>query len=163
MNLAEILRVGHALAGVAFMAGMIGRWIVIGFARRADNLDAMLLLRQTARPFGILLSGGGITLTILGIATSVALGRPMFGPLQGGRVDWLFVSVVLMLPLFLNLFFVYPKKGAAIEAALSAAATRGELTPELAAAWADPVLRYARTYEFVAVTAVLVLMIAKPF
>lgn len=40
MNFAEILLVGHALAGVAFMAGMIGRWIVIGFARRAENLEA---------------------------------------------------------------------------------------------------------------------------
>jgi hypothetical protein len=40
---------------------------------------------------------------------------------------------------------------------------QGGLTPELAAAWADPWLRLARTYELVAVSIVLALMIAKPF
>ena len=40
---------------------------------------------------------------------------------------------------------------------------RGEVTPELHAAWADPVVRAAHLYELGAVTVVLVLMLAKPF
>ena len=163
MTFAEILRLGHALAGVAFFGGMIGRWIVVGFIGRAKTIETMEILVRTARPFGLLLSGGGISLTLLGVAAAISLGRPLFGPLQGGRVDWMFVSVLLMLPIFFFLVRVYPRKGAAIESAMHTAMGTGALTNELAAAWADPVLRAARTYEFIAVTVVLVLMFAKPF
>jgi len=163
VDLAAFLRLGHALAGVAFMAGIIGNWVVVGFARRASSLEAMHLYLRASRPFGVLLTGGGITLTVLGIATAFSLGRPLFGPLSGGSVDWLFVSNVLMLPIFLALVLVYPRVGRRIRAALEDADRRGSLTPELAIAWADPRLRAARTYEAAAVTVVLALMIAKPF
>ena len=163
MSVAEILRLAHALAGVVFVSGMVGHWIVTGFIRRADSLGAMQVLVRTARPFGMLLTVGGITLTLTGVATAIALGRPMLGPLQGGHVDWMFVSVLLMLPLFINLAAVYPRKGRVIQVALNHAAAQGALTPALVAAWNDPILRAARTYELVAVTIVLILMIAKPF
>jgi hypothetical protein len=153
----------HAVAGVAFMAGIIGNWIVIGFAKRAESLDAMRVLLRAAAPFGMLLTGGGISLSLLGVATAAALGRPLFGPLQGAGADWLFVSDVLMLPLLLVVAFVYPRVGRRIRGALDHAEVGGSLTPELASAWADPRLRLGRAYEFVAVSIVLGLMIAKPF
>lgn len=163
MAFAQVLRLAHALAGVAFMAGIVGNWFVIGFARRADTLEAMRLYLRAAEPFGKLLTGGGITLTILGIAAAISLGRPLFGPLQGGSADWLFVANLLMLPLLAAVALVYPRVGRRIRAAIKDAEERGSLTPELATAWADPRLRAARTYEAVAVTIVLGLMIAKPF
>ena len=163
MDLPQLLRLGHALAGVAFAAGIVGNWVIIGFARRAPSLEAMRLYLQAATPFGNLLTGGGISLTILGVATALVLDRPLFGPFQGGHVDWLFVANLLMLPLVIAVAFVYPRVGRRIRSALQAAEAEGRLTAELAAAWADPRLRAARTYEAVAVGIVLALMIAKPF
>jgi hypothetical protein len=43
------------------------------------------------------------------------------------------------------------------------ATARGEVTPELAASWRDPVVRAAHVYELLLVAIVLVLMLAKPF
>jgi hypothetical protein len=163
MDLAQVLRLAHAFAGVAFMAGLVGRWLIIGAAKRAESLVAVHVLLRAAGPFGILLTGGGISVTVLGLATALSFGRPLFGPLQGHVPDWLFVSNLLMLPIFVFLVAVYPRAGRRIQGALEDADARGTLTPELAIAWADPRLRFARTYEFVAVTIVLGLMIAKPF
>jgi hypothetical protein len=73
------------------------------------------------------------------------------------------VSVLLILPLLAFIAVVYPTRGRAIAAAHADATARGTVTPELRAARNDPVLRWARTYELVAVVIVLGLMIAKPF
>ena len=163
MDLAGVLRLGHAFAGVAFVAGLVGYWFVLGMASRADSLPSMRLLLRAARPFGALVTGGGIGLSILGIAAAVALGRPLLGPIQGGRVDWMFVSVLLMLPIFAFLVAIYPRFARSLRAALAPADEAGTITPEIATAWADPVYRFARRYELTAVLIVLGLMIAKPF
>jgi hypothetical protein len=163
MALSELLRLGHALAGISFVVGLAGIWIVGGLIRREDSLDRMDTLTRAAEPFGRMTTIGGVIMAVLGVATALALGRPLFGPLQGGRVDWLFVSVLLILPLFAFLAVVYPRKGRAIAAALADARAAGAVTPELLAARNDSLLRRARTYELVAVVVVLVLMIAKPF
>ena len=123
----------------------------------------MRVLLRAAAPFGMLLTGGGISLTVLGLGAALTLGRPLFGPLQGNSPDWLFASNILMLPILGFLVAVYPRAGRRIQGALEEADARDTLTPELATAWADPWLRFARTYEFVAVTVVLGLMIEKPF
>ena len=46
---------------------------------------------------------------------------------------------------------------------MAEAEAAGQVTPALRAAWADPVVRAAHIYELGAVTAVLVLMLTKPF
>jgi hypothetical protein len=148
---------------VAFVAGLIGIWIVTGFASRADSPAAMRQLLRVAAPFGHLTTVGGISLTILGLATAVVIGRPVFGPLQGAPVDSMFVAILLMLPIAGFLSFVYPRFGIRLGAALSAAEAEGRITPELTAAWADSTYRFARRYELVAVITVFGLMIAKPF
>lgn len=163
MALWALLRLGHALAGVGFVTGLVGIWIVGGLIRREDSLDRMQTLTRAAEPFGRLATGSGIAMAILGVATAIALGRPMLGPLQGGTPDWLFVSVLLILPLFAFIAFVYPAKGRVIVAALADATARGTVTEELRAARNDRLLRWARTYELVAIVVVLALMIAKPF
>jgi uncharacterized membrane protein len=163
VDLGSLLRLGHALAGVAFIAGLVGIWIVTGFASRADSPAAMRQLLRVAGPFGRLTTGGGITLTVLGLSTALVIGRPLLGPLQGMPVDWMFLSVLLMLPIFGFLALVYPRFERRLHEALSAAEVEGRITPELTAAWADPKYRFARRYELAAVVAVLALMISKPF
>jgi hypothetical protein len=163
VDVGALLRLGHALAGVAFVAGLLGFRIVTGLASRADSLATTRVLVRAAAPFAQLLTGGGISLAVLGLATAVATGRPVLGPIQGARVDWMFVSTLLMLPIFSFLVVVYPRFGRRLRAALDAADGEDRITPELTVAWADPTNRWARRYELVAVLAVLVLMLAKPF
>jgi hypothetical protein len=163
VDLAGLLRLGHALAGVSFVAGLVGLWIVRGIASRADSLGTMRLLLHVAEPFGRLVTVSGISLTILGLATAIAIGRPLLGPLQGARVDWMFASTLLMLPIFAFLAFVYPRFGRRLGEALRGADAQGGITSELKAAWADRPYEFARRYELGAAVVVIGLMIAKPF
>ena len=163
MDVGMLLRLGHAMAGIAFVAGLVGSWVVLGMAARATTLSEMRLLLRTARPLESLVTGGGIALSILGIATAVVIGRPFLGPLQGGRVDWMFVATLLMLPLVVFIAVVYPRFAARLRSELSAAGTEGPVPPALAAAWSDRGYRFARRYELAAVLVVAALMIAKPF
>jgi hypothetical protein len=163
MDLGGVLRLAHALAGIAFASGIVGMWIVHGAAERADSIASMRLLIRSARPFGRLAEVGGIGVAILGIATAFVLGRPIFGPLTGGRLDWMFVSNVILLPLIAFLAVVYPRFATRLRAALDAAGETGAVPAGVTAAWADPAYRFARRYELVSVVIVLALMIGKPF
>jgi hypothetical protein len=145
------------------VAGLVGFWIVTGLASRADTLVTMQLLIRVSRPFGRLITASGISLTVLGLATAFAIGQPVFGPLQGAPVSWMFVSTLLMLPIFLFLVLVYPRFAGRMGEAVKAAEVAGRITTELTAAWADPIYRFARRYELVAVIVVLALMFSKPF
>jgi hypothetical protein len=162
-TLAGVLVLAHALAGVAFVAGLLGRWLVLGLAAKATELGSMRTLAAAAAPLERLVILGSMVVLVLGIAAAVAQGRPFLGPLQGGRVDWLFVAFVLYLSVLPLVPLVFLPRGRAFAAAMAGAELRGEVTPDLRAAWADPVVRAAHVYELGAVTGVLVLMLAKPF
>ncbi len=163
MTLAGGFVLAHALVAVVFVAGLIGRWIVLAAAERATDLPAMRTLTAAAGPFERLVIVGSVLVLVLGIGAALAQGRPILGPLQGGRVDWLFVALLLYLSMLPLIPLVFVPRGRAFEATLAEATARGVVTPELAAAWRDPVVRGAHWYELVAVTAILVLMLAKPF
>src|SRR5687767_8669335 len=87
----------HALAGAIFLGGLIGRWIVLGLAERADTLASMRTLTRAAQPFERIVIFGSMVVLVLGIAAAIAQGRPFLGPFQGAGLDWLFVSLVLFL------------------------------------------------------------------
>jgi hypothetical protein len=161
--IAEPLKVAHALTGILFVGGLVGRWIVLGLAERADTIASMRTLTRAAGPFErIVIQGGGL-MAVLGVLTAIAQGRPFLGPIQGAPVDWLFVSIVLLLTVQPLVPLVFLPRGRVFAAALEDATGQGEVTPRLHAAFRDPVVRAAHVYELGAVTVVLVLMIAKPF
>jgi len=160
---AGLLVATHALLGAVFLGGLIGRWIVLGLAERAETLATMQALARAARPFERLVIVGSVLVLVLGVAAAIAQGRPFLGPLQGGRVDWLFVSLIIYLSVLPLVRLVFLPRGRVFDAAMEDAVTRGELTGELARAWRDPVVRAAHVYELVAVSIVFALMVAKPF
>ena len=162
-SLGGLLALTHALAGVTFIAGLIGRWIVLGLAERATDLTSMRTLSAGAAPFERLVIVGSLVVLVLGVATAIARGIPFLGPLQGQRVDWLFVSLVLFLSVVPLVPLVFLPRGKVFDGAMAEADARGEVTPALRAAWRDPVVRAAHVYELGAVTVVLVLMLTKPF
>ena len=160
---AEILRLSHAILGVLFFGGLVGRWIVLGLAQRADSLAAMRTLTRAAAPFERIVIVGGNVMLLLGILTALAQGRPMLGPIQGAPVDWLFVSIVLLLTTIPLVPLVFLPKGRIFGRLMDDAIALDAVTPELAAAWSDPTVRVAHVYELGVVSIVLALMITKPF
>jgi hypothetical protein len=58
---------------------------------------------------------------------------------------------------------VFLPRGRVFERELASAVGRGVVTPQLSAAFRDPAVRAARTYEVVVVAAIVVLMVTKPF
>ena len=153
----------HALTGAILLGALIGRWTILGLAQRAESLEAMVTLTRAARPFERIVIIIPNVVVILGAILVVAQGRPFLGPFQGAPVDWLFVSIILVISVPALVPTVFIPRGRVFEAALEEATTRGEVTPALLTAWQDPVTRAARYYELSAVTVVFILMVAKPF
>lgn len=160
---AGAIALAHALVGIGFVAGLIGRWMVLAAAERADTLAAIKALTGVAAPFERLVRISSLLLLALGVATALLQGRPILGPLQGGTVDWLFVSLALYLSIIPLVPIVFLPKGRVYEAALRDAEARGEVTRALRQAFGDPIVRAAHVYELGAVTVILGLMFAKPF
>jgi hypothetical protein len=156
-----LLVAAHALIGAVFLGRLIARWIVL--AERADTLATMQTLTRAARPFERIVIVGSALVLVLGVAAAIAQGRPILGPLQGARVEWLFVSLILFLSVLPLVRLVFLPRGRVFDATMEDAVARGEVTGELARAWRDPVVRTAHVYELVVVSVVFVLMVAKPF
>ena len=163
MTLTDLVVLAHALIAILFVAGLVGRWVVLGAAARATELPAMRTLTAAAGPFERIVIVGSILVMVFGLVAAFLQGRSVLGPLTGGSVDWLFVSVVLYLSIIPLVPLVFLPRGRVFEAALTEAESRGEVTPALRTAWADPVVRTAHVYELGAVTIVLILMLSKPF
>jgi hypothetical protein len=159
----SILALTHALVGVVFVAGLIGRWVTLAAAERALDLHAIRTLTAVSAPFERMVIGGSLLVFVLGILTAIVQGRPFLGPLQGAPVDWLFVSLVLFVSVLPLVPLVFLPRGRVFDAALEEASRMGRVTPALQAAFRDPVVRAAHVYELVAVTIVLGLMLTKPF
>jgi hypothetical protein len=155
--------IGHAFLGIVFFAGLLGRGIVLALAQRARTIEAMRAVTKAAGPFEWIVIRLGAVALLLGVATAIVQGRPFLGPFQGVGVDWLFASILLLLTAAPLPPLVFLPRGRVFDAALDAATERGEVTPELLAAWRDPVTRAAHLYELLVVTVVLLLMLAKPF
>jgi Predicted integral membrane protein (DUF2269) len=159
----DVVVLVHALIGILFVAGLVGRWIVLGLAERATELPAMRTLTAAAGPFERIVIVGSMLVFLAGILAAFMGGRSVLGPLAGGSIDWLFLSLVLFISIIPLVPLVFLPRGRVFEAALSVAETEGRVTPELRIAWRDPVVRAAHVYELAAVTVVLILMLSKPF
>jgi hypothetical protein len=153
----------HALTGAVFLGALIGRWIVLALAERADTVGGMQVLTRAARPFERLVIWSSALVLVLGVAAAIAQGRPFLGPLQGAPIDWLFVSLVLFLSVLPLVRLVFLPRGRVFDAALQDAVARAELTGDLAKAWRDPVVRAAHAYELGVVSLIFILMVTKPF
>ena len=163
MTITTVFVLAHALLGVLFIAGLIGRWIVLGLAQRATELPSMKTLAAAAGPFERLVIVVPSFVLLFGIVAAFMEGRSVLGPLAGGSVDWLFVSLLLFLSPLPLVPLVFLPRGREYEAAMAAAEAEGRVTSELQAVWRDPVVRAAHVYELASVTAVLILMLTQPF
>jgi hypothetical protein len=163
MTMTTIVVLAHALLGILFIAALIGRWIVLGLSERATDLPSMKTLAAAAGPFERLVIVAPTFVLLFGLVAAFMQGRSVLGPLTGGTVDWLFVSLLVFLSPLPLVPLVFLPRGRAFDAAMATADASGGVTPELQAAWRDPVVRASHVYELAAVTLVLILMLTQPF
>jgi uncharacterized membrane protein len=150
----------HIVAGMALVAGLVGRGITIAEARRATDLTQLEGLLRAARRFEeTLVRPPSLLVLVLGLITMVAQGRSLVG--EGNW--WLLTSLVLFLLLGALVPLVFLPRGTRFEAALETAKAEGAVTPELTAAFADPVVALARRTELFVLAVIVGLMVFKPF
>lgn len=155
-----MLRFLHVVAAFWFVAGLIGRDVVLARARRSQELGRIRELLDATAPFErLMVIPGSIAVLLLGIATMWEEELPLWE--DGTR--WVTVSLLAFLTLVPLVPLVFLPRGRRFASALAGAIEVGEVTPELSAAFHDPVVAAARWYELLVVGFVLFLMVAKPF
>lgn len=163
LELAGLIKVVHALVGVLFVAGLIGRWVALREAARAQEIGQVRSMLVVSARFERIVVATSLFVLLLGLLTAVAQGRPFLGPLQGAPVDWLFVSLVIYVSAVPLVPIVFLPRGRVFDAALEEATAQGAVTEGLRTAFRDPVVYAAHAYELGVTVVVLILMIAKPF
>jgi hypothetical protein len=160
MSLADLLQLLHVASAFWFVAGLVGRDVVLGLARRTDDLGRVRALLDASAPFERrMVIPGSFAVLALGILTWWAQELPLWG--EGTR--WVAVSLIVFATMIPLVPLVFLPRGKAFEVALTGAIEAGRVTPELAEAFRDPLVAAARWYELAVVTLVVLLMVAKPF
>jgi hypothetical protein len=156
----EWVVLSHVASAFWFVAGLVGRDVTLAKARGAADVREVASLAELAGRFDRwMVVPGSMAVLLLGLAAAWASDLSLVA--SGNR--WLLASLVLYLTSIPFVPLVFVPKGKVFEAALADAESRGELTPALRSALADPLTRVARTYEWVMVAIVVVLMVVKPF
>ena len=154
----------HVMAAILLVAGIVGRQVTRSQAQKTDDLQIFLGMSTLAGRFeNLLVRPGSIAVVLIGVVVAVLEGWPIFGFLQGGAVNWLLVSNILILSMFAIIPLIFVPRGKAYEKALQDAAAKGAITPELRAAFQDPVVRWAHLWEEIALVLIIFLMVTKPF
>lgn len=148
----------HVMVAVVFLAGLIGRWILLTRAASAETVETAYLLTETASPFERLVILFSQMILPTGLLAAWLRGYPW----AGFGTPWIVVAIVLTLSVLPFVYFVLIPRGRTFEAAMAAARQQGSWTPELRAAFADSGVAVARRWELVSVGLVLILMVLKP-
>jgi hypothetical protein len=164
MNLAQVLKLIHIAAAFWLIAGVLGRTVVLSKAEHSTEISTVRTLLPVAGVFerGMVIPGTSAVF-IAGLLTAWAQGWPILGFLQGGQSNWVLVSVLLLLTLIPTIVFVFLPRGKIFEKAFQEAIVQDQVTPELTAAFRDPIVRAAHIYELVILTVIVILMVLKPF
>lgn len=158
MDWALLAKLVHVVVGIGFITGLLGRWILLHNAARADEVETAYRLSQAAAPFERLVIQVGAFVVPAGLLTAWAQGYPWLGLTTG----WMLASMVILLTVVPFVPLVFLPRGKVFEAAMASARSAGTVTPELRAAFADPVVAFAHWYELIAVAIVVALMVLKP-
>ena len=160
MTLARFLVFLHVTSAFAFVAGVVGRDILLGQARNASDIDRIADLVESAGPFERYLAiPGSIVVLVFGVLVWWQQDLPVWG--DGSR--WVTVSLLLYLSVIPLVPLVLIPRGKVFEAALASAIGSASVTPELTTALHDPYVGLARWYELAVVAVVILLMVTKPF
>jgi hypothetical protein len=164
MSLALILKLIHVFAAFWLITGIIGRNITIKKAEQSLDIQSVGTLLPLASIFEArMVIPGSFAVLIAGLVTAWVQGWPILGVLQGGASNWVLVSLLLFFSLIPVIRFIFLPRGKVFEAAYHEAQTLNQVTPELRAAFRDPVVRAAHLYEVIILGVITALMVLKPF
>jgi hypothetical protein len=148
----------HVATAFWFVAGLAGRDVSITRAAHAADLTSIRALVGAAGVFDrFFVMPGSIAVLVAGLIAMAVT------HLSLGDQPWLLVALILFLTLIPLIPLVFLPRRKVFEAALGEAVAADAVTPELRAAFADPVVAVARWYERVVVAVIIVLMVTKPF
>jgi uncharacterized membrane protein len=159
-SLASWLKLVHVLLAFGFVAGLVGRTVVLRRAARSADMVAVTMLVSLAGTFEQrMMIPGSIALLPAGLFTMWAEHLPLF---RHG-VYWLPVSLFVYVALIVLVPTIFIPRGKVFGAALEEAQATGSVTPALSAAFRDRRVAFARTTESLGVAFILALMVLKPF
>ena len=150
----------HVATAFWFVSGLVGRDVTLARARASNDITTIrefVAHAGTFERFAVI--PGSVAVLAAGLLATWARDIPILGDGSG----WLLASILLYVSLVPLVPLVFLPRGRVFEAALDEAAARAEVTPALTAAFDDRAVRIARTYEVLAVAAIVVLMVTKPF
>ena len=159
MDWASLLKLAHVGLAFAFVAGLIGRGVLLQRAERADDLAEASLLAEAAAPFERTVILSSILVLPSGLLTAWAQGYPWLGITTG----WMLASLVIYFVLLALVPTIFLPRGRRFEAAMANAQRHGIMTAELRGAIADPAVRLARNAEVLGIGVIVALMVLKPF
>jgi hypothetical protein len=163
-DLAQFIKLIHVISAMMLIAGLIGRQLTRAqIARATDIRIFQAYIELSGRFENLLVIPGSLLVLVAGLVIAVIRGWPILGFLQGASANWLLVSLVLFLSLIPLVRFVFLPRGKIFEQALQDALAQGQITPELTAAFHDPIVRRAHFVEAFVVAFILYLMVMKPF
>ena len=158
--MSEWVVLAHVVSAVGLIAGLTGRDVSLASARRANDVRDVAAIADLAGRFDrLLVIPGSMAVLVLGLAAVWA--EHLDVTASGNR--WALAALLLYLSIMPFIPLVFIPKGKIFDAALSDAVARGEITPGLTSSLLDPLTRTARTYEWIAISFVVLLMVVKPF
>ncbi len=144
--------------------GYVARQIVRGYAKRTDDVHRFAVMSEAAgRIESTMVIPGNMAVVVFGVILGLLVHAPILGFLQGAERNWLLVSNILLLIALLSVPLIFVPRGKKFEVALNDALAKGQMTPDLHLHLDDPVVRLAHGYEFVAMAAIVFLVVVKPF
>jgi hypothetical protein len=164
ITVALALKFLHVAVAFWMTAGLVGRGVAQLRAERTTDVRALQLLMELVGRFDrLMVIPGSSAVFLLGLLTAWAQGLPVLGFIQGARTNWLLISLVLWIGVFVLVPMVFIPRGKVFGALFEEAIRLDRVTEQLAAALRDPVVRFAHIYEIVAVVVIIFLMVTKPF
>lgn len=159
MTWALVFKLVHVLIAIGFVAGIVGRSILLRRARLAPRVEDARLLAATASPFEQMAIQGSTFILPAGLLVAWAEGYAFAGLTTG----WILASTLILLSMVPLVVLVFIPRGRAFGRAMEGALRAGAWTDELRAAFDDRAVAFARWYEIVGVAVILVFMVLKPF
>lgn len=156
---AELSLLAHIGVAMAMVGGLVGSRLLNRQAASAERIDSVVRLTRAAAPFDRVGTISGMLIIPTGLVAAWAAGYPWLGLTTG----WIIATFLVIAILVVLIARVFQPDGARVEAEIQAAATAGEITPELRAAFKpEGARRVAYVYGDLAAPVIVALMVLKP-
>jgi Predicted integral membrane protein (DUF2269) len=150
----------HVLVAFWFLAGILGRNVVLRRAARSTDVKVVDgLMGVAGRMEMLMVRPGSFAVLLLGLLTAWLEHLPWF---ESGAY-WLPTALFVFLSGFVLIPLVFLPRGRIFEEALASSREWGIVLPELTAAFRDRAVWLARSYELLTIAFVIALMVLKPF